>query len=110
MKTEVGIPVYNAVDTLSRTLESLVNQTTSDFGICLSIDGDEHLEEYLDIVNDFTAHGLNIRTIYSNVNCGPGMARQHILDTTEAEYLIFLDSDDLLTPRAVEILTYVIDH
>ena len=110
MKTEVGIPVYNAVDTLPRTLESLINQTTSNFGICLSIDGDGHLNEYLDIINDFTARGLNIRTIYSNINCGPGMARQRILDTTEAEYLIFLDSDDLLTPRAVEILTYVIEH
>ena len=67
MKTEVGIPVYNAVDTLPRTLESLVNQTTSDFRICLFIDGDEHLDEYLDIVNDFIARGLNIRTIYTYV-------------------------------------------
>ena len=47
MKTEVGIPVYNAVDTLPRTLESLVNQTISDFGICLSIDGDGHFDDIL---------------------------------------------------------------
>lgn len=110
MKTEVGIPVYNAVDTLPRALESLVNQTVSDFGICLSIDGDEHLEEYLDIVNEFSARGLNIRTIYSNINGGPGMARQNVLSTTEAEYLMYLDADDLFTPRAVEVLTYVIDQ
>lgn len=110
MKTEVGIPVYNAVDTLPRTLESLVNQTVSDFGICLSIDGDEHFEEYLDIANEFSTRGLNIRTIYSNVNGGPGVARQHILNTTEAEYLMYLDADDLFTPRAVEVLTYAIEQ
>lgn len=110
IKTEVGIPVYNAVDTLPRTLESLVNQTISDFGICLSIDGDERFEEYLDIANEFSARGLNIRTIYNNINSGPGIARQNVLNTTEAEYLIYLDADDLLTPRAVEVLTYAIEQ
>ena len=110
MKTEVGIPVYNALNTLPATLMSLVNQTVHDFEVCLSIDGDEHLDEYLDMTNNFHACGLNIRTLYTNINRGPGMARQSILDTTEADYIIFLDSDDLLTPRAVEILTRVMDQ
>ena len=92
MKTEVGIPVYNALNTLPATLMSLVNQTVHDFEVCLSIDGDEHLDEYLDMANNFHACGLNIRTLYTNI------------------YIIFLDSDDLLTPRAVEILTRVMDQ
>lgn len=37
---EIGIPVYNAVDTLPKTLDSLVSQTVNDFCVCLSIDGD----------------------------------------------------------------------
>lgn len=109
MKTEVGIPVYNALDTLPATLISLVGQTVHDFSICLSIDGDNFFEEYLDLANKYKEQGLNIRVIFNNINQGPGVARQQILDTTEAEYIIFLDADDLLTPRAVEILTRVID-
>ena len=109
MKTEVGIPVYNALETLPATLVSLLGQTIHDFSICLSIDGDGHLNEYLDIVNKYKNEGLNIRVLYTDINNGPGIARQKILDTTEAEYIIFLDADDLLTPRAVEILTYVIE-
>lgn len=110
MKTEVGIPVYNALDTLSATLISLVGQTVHDFSICLSIDGDNFFEEYLDLANKYKEQGLNIRVIFNNINQGPGVARQQILDTTEAEYIIFLDADDLLTPRAVEILTRVIEE
>lgn len=110
MKTEVGIPVYNALDTLPATLISLVGQTVHDFSICLSIDGDNYFEEYLDLANKYKEQGLNIRVIFNNINQGPGVARQQILDTTEAEYIIFLDADDLLTPRAVEILTYVIEN
>lgn len=108
MKTEVGIPVYNAVDTLPRTLESLINQTVSNFGICLSLDGEDY-EKYASIVDEFSARGLHIRML-CNQHRGPGLTRQAILDTTEADYIIFLDADDLLTPRAVEILTLVIEQ
>lgn len=45
-----------------------------------------------------------IRIICSQTNGGPGMARQRILDTTQAQYLMYLDADDILMPRAVEIL------
>ena len=107
MKTEVGIPVFNARETLPETLESLVAQTEHDFSVCLSIDGESYLK-YSDIIRNFSARGLQIRTIIIP-HGGPGLARQAILDSTEAEYIIFLDADDLLTPRAVEILTRIIE-
>ena len=37
---EIGIPVYNAVDTLSKAFYSLVSHTVNDFCVSLSIDGD----------------------------------------------------------------------
>jgi len=33
------------------------------------------------------------------------MARQRVLDTTQCEYIMFMDSDDMLMPRSVEILS-----
>lgn len=107
MITEVGIPVYHAVDTLPQTLESLINQTTNMYSICLSLDGEDY-GLYKEIVEAFAARNLRIRVLL-NEHGGAGMARQAILDTTQAEYMIFLDADDLLTPRAVEILTRAID-
>lgn len=101
---EVGIPVYNAVGFLMNALDSLVAQTEKDFSVCLSIDGDGHYDEYKEMADEYTRRGLNIRIINNDENRGPGIARQRILDTTESDYIMFLDSDDMLMPRAVSIL------
>ena len=101
---EVGIPVYNAVGFLMNALDSLVAQTEKDFSVCLSIDGDGHYDEYKEMADEYIRRGLNIRIINNDENCGPGIARQRILDTTESDYIMFLDSDDMLMPRAVSIL------
>lgn len=101
--TEVGIPVYKARDTLPNALDSLVAQTKKMFLVCLSIDGDG--EDYSDIIEEYKRRGLHIRVIYGKENGGPGMARQRILDTTQCDYLMYLDADDMLMPRAVEVLS-----
>lgn len=99
---EVGIPIYKARDTIRMTLDSLLTQTQKIFSVCFSIDGDD--DDYKDLVNEYTARGLKIRVIKSDENLGPGAARQHIIDTTTCEYIMFLDADDLLMPSAVHDL------
>lgn len=101
---EIGIPIYNATDTLAKALDSLVAQTQNNFIVCLSIDGDGNLEIYKQIAQEYIHRGLKIRIIDSKENGGPGMARQRILDTTQCDYIMFLDSDDILMPRAVKLL------
>lgn len=101
---EIGIPVYNAKDTLAKALDSLVAQTKNNFIVCLSIDGDGNSQFYKEIAQEYIRRGLKIRIIDSKENGGPGIARQRILDTTQCDYIMFLDSDDMLMPRAVEIL------
>ena len=98
---EVGIPVYKARATIRDTLDSLVAQTRKRFLVCLSIDGDD--DSYTDLVEEYTKRGLNIRSIWGE-NGGPGMARQRILDTTQCDYIMFVDADDMLMPQAVENL------
>lgn len=73
------------------------------FFVCLSIDCDG--EDYSDIIEEYRRRGLHIRVINATENGGPGAARQRVIDTTQCEFLIFMDSDDMLMPRAVEILT-----
>lgn len=99
---EVGIPVYKARDTLPAALDSLVVQTKKNFIVCLSIDGDN--EDYSDIIREYQKRGLKIRVINNDINTGAGPARQRILDTTQCDYISFLDADDLFMPRTVEIL------
>ena len=102
---EVGIPVYHSKEFLPNALDSLVAQTKKMFIVCLSIDGDG--EDYSDIIKEYMRRGLKIRVI-TNEHGGPGAACQRILETTQCEYLMFLDSDDMLMPQAIRVLSNAI--
>ena len=99
---EIGIPIFHAKETLPAALDSLVAQTKKNFIVCLSIDGDN--EDYTDIINTYKARGLKIRVINGKFNGGAGEARQRVIDSTMCDYIMFLDADDMLMPRAVELL------
>lgn len=99
---EIGVPVYKARDTLPALLDTIVAQTRKTIIVCLSIDGDGI--DYSDIIETYRTRGLRIRVINSKENGGPGAARQRVFDTTQCPYIMFADADDLLMPRAVEIL------
>ena len=99
MKLEVFIPAYNCQDTLPKTLASLAAQTDSDFSVCVVDDcGSQLLEE---ICNLFPQ--LNLRIVRNPKNLGCGLSRQSAIDTSDADYLIPLDSDDMLLPMAIRI-------
>ena len=101
------IPVFHSRETLPRALKSLENQTDRKFIVTIVVDGDG--EKYEDIT---AATPLNTHLIYLDKNYGPGFARQYALDSTPEmfKWIMFLDSDDYLNPRAVEVLTYEAEH
>lgn len=99
MKIEVFIPAYNCRDTLSRTLASLAAQTDADFSVCVVDDcGKEPLD---DICGMFSM--LDLRIVRNPENLGVGLTRQAAIDTSDADYLIELDADDMLLPLAIQI-------
>ena len=99
MKIEIFIPAYNCRNTLSKTLASLAAQTDPDFSVCVVDDcGQEPLD---DICAMFPM--LNLRLIRNEKNLGCGLSRQSAIDTSDADYLIPLDSDDMLLPMAINI-------
>lgn len=100
---DVIIPTYKARETLPKALDSLVAQTKKMFIVTIVQDCDG--EDYLDIVERYRARGLQIRWLRLEKNVGPGGARQAGMDAdTMCDYFMFLDADDMYTPRAVEIL------
>jgi len=85
----VGIPVYNARNTLRDTLFSIAIQTIQPKEI-LIVD-DCSTESYDDILSLFD----NIRYIRLDENVGVGIVRQHILKECRTKYLTMIDSDDI---------------
>ena len=97
------IPTYKARDTLPAALDSLVAQTKKLFIITIVQDADD--EDYTDIINEYRSRGLQIKLLQMPENGGPGLARQYGMDhDTMCDYFMFMDSDDILMPRAIELL------
>ena len=99
----VIIPTYKARETLPKALDSLVAQTKKMFIVTIVQDCDG--EDYSDIIEEYRRRGLNIRLLSLKENVGPGGARQAGMDSDKmCDYFMFLDADDMYTPRAVELL------
>lgn len=98
----VIIPCYNSRETLPNTLNSLVAQTQKRFLVTIVDDCSD--EDYIDIINEYKKK-LHIGFLKTEKNSGPGAARQLGIDKNiSCEYLLFLDSDDMLMPQAIEVL------
>ena len=106
----VIIPVYNRPDDLRRALSSLTAQTISDFKVIIA---DDASTEDVDAVVDEFAR-LDITMLKSSVNRGCGanraLALNYFLTEAPTDFVMFLDSDDLLYPHAIERLTELITH
>lgn len=90
---DVIIPLYNAKDTLEKTLISLDLQTIKEHLKIYLID-DSGVDNYDAIINNFSS--LNIVYHRLNENKGPGLARQEGIQISNGEYITFIDADDYL--------------
>lgn len=99
-KLDVIITAYNCKNTLGRTLDSLVKQTNKNF-TALVVD-DCSTQDIRSIVEEYKDR-LSIRYVRNSENRGCGMSRQRGIDETKADYIAFLDSDDVLLPNTVDV-------
>lgn len=94
-KISVIVPVYNASRYLRRCLDSLVNQTMKEIEIILVDDASQ--DGSTNIIKEYMLQYPDIITcIHHETNLGPGGARNTGLKNAMAEYVIFIDSDDLV--------------
>lgn len=95
MKYSVIIPVYNAEKTLRRCLDSLAGQDFPDVEFLLIDDGSA--DRSGDICREYADADRRFRLI-SKENGGVSSARNLGLDTAAGEFILFVDSDDYVSP------------
>lgn len=103
-KIYVLIPVYNVEAYLKDCIDSVINQTYSNWEIILVDDGSK--DSSGKICDEYAQKDSRIRVIHQE-NGGLSKARYtaiHALTDTKDTYMTFLDSDDLLPKNALEIL------
>lgn len=95
------VPVYNVAPYIRRCIDSILCQTYTNIEVWLVDDGSTDASS--SICDDYISVDNRINVIHKN-NGGLSSARNAALDKCIGEYLLFVDSDDLISPNAVELL------
>lgn len=97
----VILPVYNTAPWLEECLDSIVNQTLREIEIICINDGST--DDSLRILRDYQTKDCRIQII-DQENKGLSAARNAGMQIATGKYLYFLDSDDYLDLKALELL------
>lgn len=95
------IPVYNAASYLHECIDSVLKQSMMDFELLLIDDGST--DGSGEICDDYALKESRIR-VFHQANQGVSVARNAGLAQTKGEWVTFVDADDYLLPKALEVL------
>lgn len=90
----VIIPVFNRFNLVEKSIQSVLNQSYLDIEIIIV---DDHSSDGI-----FTFFNENMSIYRLDQNSGPGFCRQFGLENSKGNYILFLDSDDILKPDFLE--------
>ncbi len=93
----VIIPTFNRSSFLTRSINSVLNQTYNNFKLIVVDDGS--VDNTSDLIN---SNYKNIIYLHQN-NKGVSSARNLGINTTKSEWIAFLDSDDEWHPKKLEL-------
>lgn len=96
------VPVYKVEEYLPKCVESIRAQSCQDYELLLVDDGSP--DRCPALCDAYAAQDpAHIRVIHQP-NAGPGAARNRGIDEAEGDYIVFVDSDDYLSPETLEEL------
>lgn len=95
------VPVYKVEQYLDRCVNSILNQTFTDFELILVDDGSP--DRCPQMCDEWAKKDARICVIHKE-NGGAGAARNAALRCAKGEYIGFVDSDDWITPDMYEYL------
>lgn len=106
MKITVIVPTYKPKEYIWDCLDSFVKQTfpKGDFEVIIVLNGccepwKSEIENYIRLNMD----GMNVKFIQTDTG-GVSNARNIALDCAEGEYVTFIDDDDYVSPKYLELL------
>jgi len=99
----VVIPVFNREESLRKSIDSIVAQTTTDYEVIVVDDGST--DRSCDV-----ARSYEFVRLIEQENAGPGTARNRGVAEATGEYIAFLDSDDVWFPWTLSLYSKAIDQ
>lgn len=111
-KVSVIIPTYGRTDFLSQAIDSVFEQTFTDFELLIVDDNDPYSDlrkETKGIVDRHRARGREIIYLQHDRNRNGAAARNTGFRRSSGEYISFLDADDMYYPRRLEETVAIMD-
>lgn len=101
------MPVYNAQSYLRESIGSVLAQTYPDFELVIIDDGSS--DDSYALCYEFAVQDSRIR-LFQKENGGPGAARNFGLEHACGEYVLFVDSDDIVEPYCLQRLIELVQQ
>ena len=100
-KISVIVPVYNVEEYLDVCLDTIIMQTFKDFEVICVDDGTQ--DSSGEILDKYALFDKRIKVIHQE-NKGLSGARNTGVEAANGEYIMFVDSDDYISPLMLENL------
>ena len=101
MFLSIIVPVYNTVKYIHDCIDSILEQSFSDYELILVDDGSTDGSD--EICDRYAEKNDCIRVIHKE-NGGPASARNAGINQANGDWVLFVDSDDYLTKDALKVL------
>lgn len=101
------VPVYNVEPFLEECLNSIKNQTFNDFE-CVVVD-DGSTDNSSSICDKYANEDKRFRCVHK-INGGLSDARNAGIEKAQGEYVLFIDSDDYISIRTLEVFVIYIQR
>ena len=98
IKVSIIVPVYNNEKYLKQCLDSIINQTFKDIEIILVDDGST--DKSGDICDKYLKEDNRVK-VFDILNSGQSVARNIGLKEAKGDYILFIDSDDYISDKAI---------
>ena len=109
MLVSVVIPAYNAEQWIAETVKSVLQQTYKDLDIVLVDDGST--DRTVEVAEEVLRRGNFSYRVLNQSNKGAAEARNRGWQAARTQWVQFLDADDLLEPRKIELqIAQVLRH
>lgn len=100
-KISIVLPVYNAENTISRMINSILSQTYTDWELIIVDDGSTDSSGA--ICDKYAENDTRIHIIHKE-NGGVAMARKLGVDNVQGEYIIHADADDWIESSMLDAM------
>ncbi|MBQ4558422.1 MAG: glycosyltransferase family 2 protein [Clostridia bacterium] len=98
----VLVPMYNVEKTIARCVESILKQTYTNLEIVLLDDGSK--DKTYEIAKSYADKDSRIKLLHKENERNLSKTRNYLLDNYSGDYVIWVDSDDVLQKNYVEKL------